>query len=404
MNDFNGNKAKPVYFNSNEYLGGEVGQSDSDKLPSEDFHSGILEAERLLLKTLIRFAPARIALSTSLRHSSNSFEWSSPERLWLFTQLVEGELMLEGDQLRKHFLAQDGVPENAFLRKKEKQERNGKPTIADENETKPCFNNVIDLSPLQQMDYFSMESATKTPDKKDIIPDNYDPSEFGDSFIENDQISLSDLEVIYDKTPIESSLIDDKTFPDEHYEDQRGVLDDLFAPSNNEEEELDALDPKGLRAELIIQETLTYLLRGTAFLEKNKSLSNLNHALLTDPDMKNMPNISALHDEYKIRTQKAIDLDNSSQRINSRILDVSVGSKGLKNAKAQHFDEFFATMDEFLAELPDDDQSKGEFQDEEEKGIPENIRQEKEANESYSPVDDDFEVDDFLAGWSNVMQ
>jgi hypothetical protein len=138
------NKMKPVYFNSNEYLGNEksflsaIARLNDPQGPAIEYASNPLvkpdesrllrEAENRLLYNMIHYPSARLAMKYALSNQIGGrtpfLEWSSLDREWLFQCLTDSpgheqlpsQLQEEGtpEQLKQHLMARSDVPDGAF--------------------------------------------------------------------------------------------------------------------------------------------------------------------------------------------------------------------------------------------------------------------------------------------------
>ena len=110
-------KEDSIYFNSNSYLGHKFltaealnagYKKDSNVVPKEskvvlaaesllspDANQIILDAEERLLRFMVNYSSARLAMKVALSNTMDNglslLEWSTPEREWLFKKLVGSE-------------------------------------------------------------------------------------------------------------------------------------------------------------------------------------------------------------------------------------------------------------------------------------------------------------------------
>lgn len=138
------NKMKPIYFNSNEYLGNEKSflsaiarlndpqspavESTSNQLVKPDELRLLREAENRLLYSMIHYPSARLAMKYALLNQMGGqtplLEWSSLDREWLFQCLTDSpgheqlpaKLQEDGtpEQFKLHLMARSDVPDGAF--------------------------------------------------------------------------------------------------------------------------------------------------------------------------------------------------------------------------------------------------------------------------------------------------
>ena len=350
-------------------------------------------------------------MSTSLRLSTATLQWTSPERSWLFKCLVEeSNIMYEGDQLKEYLLSRRDVPLKAF--------------------GKSIRNNVLGLKDESNIDIDNSEKPENSFDNKVSIPDNYDPSDFGNTFLETDQISLAELEVIYESdNDDEISIVATKPTDTENSrqsesnedmlidagieqdQDESGALDDIFIVDDPEEIEIESLEGKGSRAELMIQETFACMLRSIAFIRRDQTFQEYRQFSEFGSNINNRVEVKRLYTIYKEALDESVELDLSYKRISSRLIDHTFGG-GMKNAKVEFEEKFFAEMDEFYDSLPDDltidtDGEPGiqygsddnNYNDIESKVTLNDANDREEVND-----EEDFDVDDFLYGWSDVIE
>lgn len=150
--DWKKKRQKFVYFNSNQYLG-NVPSIDSEGVPftslsnqllNQNADKILLSAESRLLKAMIHFGSARLAMKAALANRENSpglIEWSSPEREWLFHCLTESPgheplpQKLQGggtaEELMNYLQTRSDAPDGAFAT--ELKNSNQSPSYSDGN-------------------------------------------------------------------------------------------------------------------------------------------------------------------------------------------------------------------------------------------------------------------------------
>ena len=126
---------KFVYFNSNKYHGNPRSMNSeashltslSNQLLNQNAHQILSGAESRLLKAMVHYASARLAMKAALANRANSptlIEWSTPEREWLFHCLTESpgheplplELQERGSatELLNYLRTRPDAPDGAF--------------------------------------------------------------------------------------------------------------------------------------------------------------------------------------------------------------------------------------------------------------------------------------------------
>ena len=346
-------------------------------------------------------------MSTSLRHSTANLQWTSPERAWLFKCLVEdNDVMHEGEKLKDYFLSRTDVPLNAFGEAVKIEMKHRKDSL---------FADV-------EVDGKSQKLETNFGGNGDLS-ENYDPSDFGNELLDTDQVSLAELEVIYDESydkndisritinPIEIKQDDQIEFHSDGIDvegrkeqktqrNECGALDDIFLTTDPDEIELDLLEGKGTRAELMIQEAFACMLRSVAYIRRDQAFEEYRTFSESGSNINDQTKMKRLYDVYKETLDEATELDMAFKRVSSRLIDHTVGGGGFRSAKGEFEDKFFAEMDEWYNNLPDDNEN--EYSRSNEKMSTNNQYslnpQGIEANEIEDEIDDEqeFDVDDFL--------
>jgi hypothetical protein len=311
--------------------------SQSNQLLNQDTDTMILGAEFRLLKSMVHFTTARLAMKAALANRSQNgptlIEWSTHEREWLFHSLTESpghdplpqELQDGGTsiQLKDYLMTRADVPDGAFTTK--------------ENEDRQTISN---------------------PDG-----DTWFDSEVVDDFV-NGQRSMEksnsaeegSLEILFIET-----------------DDVMNITLDNYAVSHDE------------RAELTVQEAVATLLKATAL----KRLSQLKiewkdasntlsqrralqagdktesalqapqptlHENLNDEEVENL--CKNLGEEVLDALATVNELTESSKQLSRRLLDYC-SADGMEGRLSQGKQEELAKMlAEHLASLPDDDRDE----------------------------------------------
>lgn len=390
-------EGKPVYFNSNAYLG-PVEKGQEHALPKQDHSRMLVAAEEKLLHTLILHAPARISLSTSLRYSTTEITWTSPERAWLYQRLTEDEVMYEAEQLKEYLTSRDDMPENAIggydastnFAKREQNCIAESSVAKDEREDSASIfqGEGYEAHKPKLKQERSLPAVEAYDDSH--IDDGFDPSMFEDSYdsIDMEQISLEDLEVIYESTEESSSKpklnavslnpvsIDngageaiveinreaeaiksedsiskcDFNFPNKKI----GLLDSLFSTTERDEL-LGSSESRDAKAEFVAQEALASMLRSAAMLKRESLCVEFTAALEVATESDDYSKAKEINEHLTEATNVARSLDAASKRMGRRMLDFTAGSGGLKDGKAVGPAEQLANeMDEWLNSLPPD--------------------------------------------------
>ena len=421
---------KPIYFNSNEYLGNDI---DSIHTPlKEDTLDMIVRTEESILRSLIDFSPARRSLSTTIRHSMSELLWSSPSRKWLFEWLLEEDTLYEGEQLRNYLCTMKGIP-TGILSTFPRREMPKKDRIVDSVNGATCnAQKVVDVS-----------TSPPTPASRE--EEYIDPSDF-DIYVDlNENVSLEDLELIYESndnddqhTTHANAIVVSDSYTnqnDQNSAKSEGVkgpsevdsspieeeenLEFLFEKSkDNDQQELHSLEACKYRSELSVQESIAFLLRSHAKLRREEALLNFSEAVEQDEELEDRDKLSRLNEELTIATEEAIELENASRRISSNMQHVALTSSPMNNAKSTSFEEDLSRMmDEFYESLPDDDDYYGRSVEEEIDQMEfhsDSFENRKEAgatmeNEVHHIEEDakeemiGIDVDDLLGNWKDIV-
>ena len=363
---------KLVYFNSNTFHGNkfltkearEAGYGESDisydaseiglgipALLEQDADKLLLDAEDRLLRALVHYPSARAAVKGAVMATLKSgtgpalIEWSIQDREWLFECLADSpgrsplplELQEGGtaSQLRGYLAELSDAPEGAF-----------DSVISGDN--RPSQNNA-------------MQDEESPMEESGIDGEALDPSPFDDA----------------SSTPSNS----------------KGRLETYFA-HNDEADSLSQYQQSELsretRAELLVQETLATMLRATALkrmvllkrrwmvaaaaleLRLNENADGRNNENSTsilaiddaepkgdaensDTDIEELSSLcSSLGEQLSEAMQTVKELDESSKRIGSRLMDYcSADGSSYRMSIAKH-ERFTKMLDDHLENLPED--------------------------------------------------
>jgi len=390
----------PVYFNSNDYLGCNHA-AERDKIVSvqslqQNPARLLMFAEEKLLRSLVEYAPARkamkMAIKTNLKSngSNDLIEWSCSERKWLFEKLVGGDLegaipreLLDGgtvSQLRDLLKGCKDVPGGAFeettIRDSKQNGFDGSQRSTESGMIKRAVNAVIDVEPVNT---YPSDSRMSAFDVGRLFEENVQqtralPYPMIDESPDDGYIALEDLaneqECRFDLEGI--SPDPKRTIPggslDMFFFRQADDLfsDSVFTNSSSSHE---------TRADLIVQETLATILRATAM----KNLARVKDAwrktktallavtkgdviedVAYDSENNYKTEINELQKDVIILEAKlnecvktATELDNAARRIGARLLDYSL-SGGMGRASVMQEEMLAKTVDEYVANLPDD--------------------------------------------------
>lgn len=281
-----------VYFNSNGYHGEHfitedavfAGYSNSEvsrdaaifeqgvgTLVRQDADTLVDAAERKLLRNIVHFDRARMAMIHSLATgdatgSPNRIEWSQPERAWLFDRLVENiktipkHVLVDGrtKELYSHLASLPDVPVGALAEIPLHADADPKYGDSSENISRIKTNAIADISS-------SIEDLDTPSDSGDIESwaASYDPTVFDDADTLLDLDDALDEDTLpttsYGNVPQESKATTVEAESSTGYLDEFFVVqEDVFAST------YDNTVPRELRAELEVQEAHATLLRATA--------------------------------------------------------------------------------------------------------------------------------------------
>jgi len=334
----------------------------------------IVRTEESILRSLIDFSPARRSLSTTIRHSISELLWSSTSRKWLFEWLLEEDTLYEGEQLRNYLCTMKGIP-TGILSASPRRKMPDKDLVVDSiNGATRNAQKVVDVS---------MSKIPSPPTPASREEDNIDPSEYDIYADLNENVSLEDLELIYESndnddqhtTHANAIVVSDSCMNrnDQNLagsEDVKGPrkvdsspiveeenLEFLFEKSkDDDQQELHSLEACKYRSELSVQESIAFLLRSHAKLRREKALLKFSNAVEQDEELEDRDELSRLNEELTIATEEAIELEIASRRISSNVQHVALTSSPMSNAKSTTFEEDLSQMmDEFYESLPDDD-------------------------------------------------
>jgi hypothetical protein len=401
----------PVYFNSNSYLGYPETIQQSNKIltveyiqENPDFQ--LILAEEKMLRTLIEYAPARKAMKVAMEHmqrnSSNGgtcdfLEWSSSDRRWLFHKLVgtdtnnrdnalPPELQDGGTPSQLHeFLREcQDAPPHAFLKKISSLENRGSKEMTsdikenvtfvvteldDEGEAKasPTYERHSELDSTH-------ENWNNMTNDNAIVPQylwNSDSIGEENSAFE-DFLEDSDYHITNEKSLSIRSVMSvgslDKFFVREKFD----PLSDPFFSSSE-------LPKHETLADLIVQETVATMLRGSAmkklaiakdawYMAKTallmrtsghsvqyKSITNhtafQQYFTLDVCDLEK--EIFVLEGKLKHCMDTAKELNVAAHRIKSQLLDYSSTTSQRKSSTFGE-DALAKALDEFVSSLPED--------------------------------------------------
>jgi hypothetical protein len=424
----NKGRSNLVYFNSNDYGGMDIAetveQNNGDPLAftSQNPDFIIDTAEKTLLRAMIDYAPARTAMKMAIQSgtSAGSFlEWSCQDRRWLFNKLVRNGDD-ESSSNNGEELLQQQIPETLLDGGTAQQLRG---FLKDCPDAPP---GAFDTANIEEDDD---ESETlKKSDENDIIAtgavlDNGKGDNIGDSA----RTSTMSVNKIRDPAGKDTQF-DNHLSPHQDQKGRRGSLDRLFRPK--EDDILNepfftsglyaSVFSKERKAEMLIQESLTTLLRAgaakafakakyewematAALLSATSKLktttSRNNHQTTSSSPSKNededkLAIIRAGHDEDEAQSEAELrdqvadlktqvetrgfhlkeaqlalrDLDAAARKIGTRLLDHSVSS-GARMGVASVADEerLAAMLDEYLEttvkDMPDPPDTPGDSDD-----------------------------------------
>jgi len=365
---------KLVYFNSNAFHGNkfltkearEAGYGESGisydaseiglgipALLEQDADKLLLDAEDRLLRTLVHYPSARAAIKGAVMASLKSgtgagpalIEWSNQDREWLFECLADS-------------------PGRSLL-----------PLELQEGGTASQLRGYLaDLSDAPEGAFDSMISEDNRPPQSNVMQDGESP--MGESGINGEAL---------DPPPFDDAS---STPPN-----SKGRLETYFA-HNDEAGSLAQYQQSELshetRAELLVQETLATMLRATALkrmvllkrrwmvaataleLRLNENAVSRNDENSTtilaiddaepkgdaensDTDIEELSSLcSSLGEQLSEAMQTVKELDESSKRIGSRLMDYcSADGSSYRMSNAKH-ERFIKTLDDHLENLPED--------------------------------------------------
>ena len=330
-----GLKDNVIYFNSDEYHGQQFltqeamhagytnnGPPPRDRsflergvatLVKEDPVGMIRRGEEALLRNLVQYGSARSAIRTAIATSDATgstfdIEWSSVDRQWLFTYLVEREDEIpfkdfEDDSkadLREYLATREDVPEGAFFMRGFEMDRNLQVVTVDPTKASALENNIFanefnGVTPVDQ----ELQIPSDTAEIEDWAS-SYDPGDFQDDVSMHDFVPQQDLVLTKQlkSARTDASVIDTKAILDDTIQNTTsansmhnshshthsklsktgpqtllGSLDHFFLRQEDIfSATYDESVPRELRAELEVQEALATLLKASAL----KRLESVN--------------------------------------------------------------------------------------------------------------------------------
>ena len=401
----------PVYFNSNSYLGYPETIQQLNKIytveniqENPDFQ--LILAEEKMLRTLIEYAPARKAMKVAMEHmqrnSSNGgtcdiLEWSSSDRRWLFHKLVGTDTnnrddtlppeLLDGgtpSQLHEFLRECQDAPPRAFVKKISSLENRGsKETTSDIKE-----NVTFVVTEFEDEEEVKASITDERHSELDSTQENWNnmttDNEIVPQFLLNndsigEEISAleefledSDYQIINENSLSIRSVMSvgslDKFFVREKFD----PLSDPFFSSSE-------LPKHETLADLIVQETVATMLRGsamkklaiakdawytakTALLVRTsgqsvKYNSITNHTAFQQYftlDVSELEKeIFVLEGRLKHCMDTAKELRIAAHRIGSQLLDYSSTTSQRKSSTFGE-DSLAKALDEFVSSLPED--------------------------------------------------
>ena len=320
-----------VYFNSNEYHGKrfltqeamDAGYTNDSPAPTDrkflelgiatlikdDPEAMIRRGEDALLRNLVQYGPARSAMKTAIASSEATgsryeIEWSSHEREWLFTYLVERQDEIPSQyleagklkELREHLASKHDAPNDAFSspgfaaavevsRKRTIVGRVQNGAEMERNGIEAPGTTVLNVD-TEAVDTLDRElKISSDNDEIDKWASSYDPADFDDDFTLQQDLNSpqdSDLTTLFKAAKTEDGVIDTE-FTTEASDPIYTLQRPISIESHEEEEPLGTLDQfflqpddlfaatydesvsRELRAELEVQEALATLLKASAF-------------------------------------------------------------------------------------------------------------------------------------------
>ena len=430
-------RQKLVFFNSNDFHGGQFLTEEAanagyrkgkikkdaallDKgigvLITVDHEKKAKRAEERLLRTLVRYPPARIAISSAVSTSdatgaSPEIDWSSKERAWLFHFLVshsaevpteEGE---DPESLWRFLASRPDAPAGAFGPSPFASAASadfvpsqfaGNPLTA-LGDTVDIRRGAVDASIVQSPTIQNLPSSSQRRYDNENIDDwaaSYDPTLFGDFEIPRDEATIlelaatdvSGINVVNTEAVIDAKLSDFGDIADiQDTEDSlkgelQGTLDEFFRQDEDVfASTYDESVPRSFRAELEVQETLAYLLRSSAAAKLSNVNSNwLLASQLLDArlggvdggdmdvvcgikqlDSMNIGDLQLYCQSLLTRSQQlhatVLQLDASATRISTRLMEYSLGDAAEGRIPVAKQEQLCREIEEFLNELPDDE-------------------------------------------------
>jgi DNA primase catalytic core len=327
-----------VYFNSNEYHGKrfltqeamDAGYTNNGPAPSDrkflelgiatlirdDPETMIRRGEDALLRNLVQYGPARSAMKTAIASSEATgsryeIEWSSHDREWLFTYLVERQDEIPSQyleagtikELREYLASKYDAPKKAFSslgfaaavdvsRKRDIVVSVSNGAIMETNGVKATDTTVLNVD-AEAVNTLDRELQISSDNNEiDKWASSYDPADFDDDFTLQQDLNIpqdSDSTTLFKAAKTEDGVIDTE-FTTEASADPVNPPSRLVSFKSDEEPHLGTLDqfflqpddlfaatydesvPRELRAELEVQEALATLLKASAL----KRLASVN--------------------------------------------------------------------------------------------------------------------------------
>jgi len=368
------NKKDAVYFNSNSYLGNEYIDSSPDKgsvnnsclvneyFLSPDVNQIILDAEKRLLQCMVNFRSARLAmkqaLSNGMGNEPSLFSWSTPEKEWLFQQLIDSQgngsfpnILQDGGtvaQLRQHLADQPDAPAGSFT-------------------TKPSRVGVdyVDICLQDEKEGKNLTNITSLHESGELpqIELNFQSTIGQSASLQEEQKKKFNLESNFIST--------EEDYPSSSSESSaEGSLEVIFSPKN---EFLffnlsDASVSHEIRAELTVQQTVSVMLRATAIKRLSRlkkqwkvaldALSATKKGGIENSDTSKNEELETICNTLGHKVTEASktvhDLTESSRTLNDRLLDYCSSNDVEGRISKVKVEKLAKMMESHIASLPPD--------------------------------------------------
>ena len=350
-----------VYFNSNNFHGehfitedavfagysnGEVSRDAAifeqgvGSLVRQDADTLVDAAERKLLRNIVRFDRARMAMIHSLATgdatgSRNRIEWSQPERAWLFQRLVEDtktipkEVLVDGrtKDLYSHLANLPDIPLGALVELPLHSDADPKAGVIVSSTIEPKYGessvHTSNINCKGAIDISSSIEDLNTPSDSDDIENwasSYDPTLFDDTDPMHD-LEESLEERALSRASSENVLQGSKATTVEA-ETSAGRLDEFFVFQEDVfASTYDDTVSRELRAELEVQEAHATLLRATAL--KRFAAVNAEWHAVGQVLTARLEELDSLEDEEGIPTAEKVTTEpgNNASNLESMSLD-----------------------------------------------------------------------------------